>query len=91
MNTYLISYDLLKPETSQEYTKLFHLLRSFPGWAKVLRSVWLIQTHLSSNEVMDMIIKVTDSNDKILVIEVKNNWYILNASKEVSDWMKRNL
>jgi len=91
MNTYLISYDLIKPETSPEYARLFQLLRSFPQWAKVLRSVWLIKTDQSSGEVMDMLRGATDSNDKILVIEVTNNWWTYNVLKEVSDWMKGNL
>ena len=91
MKTYLISYDLIKPETLPEYIRLFNTIKSAQFWAKPLRSVWLVKTTLSSAQIRDELRKVTDPNDKILVIEITNNWASYNLSKEVTNWMQQGL
>lgn len=91
MKTYLISYDLIRPETLPEYIRLFNTIKSATFWAKPLRSVWLVKTTLSSAQIRDEIMKVIDANDKVLVIEVTNNWAAYGLPKAVTDWMKQGL
>lgn len=91
MKTYLISYDLIKPESLPEYIRLFNTIKTAAFWAKPLQSVWLVKTTLSSAQIRDELRKVIDANDKLLVIEVTNNWAAYNLPKEVTDWMQQGL
>lgn len=91
MKTYLISYDLIRPESSPEYTRLINLIKTSTFWAKPLESVWLVKTSLSSMEILKQLQAVTDANDKILVIGVDNDWASFNLLKDVTDWMKGGL
>ena len=91
MRTYLISYDLIRPESLPEYIKLFNTIKTANFWAKPLQSVWFVKTTLSSAQIRDELQKVIDANDKIVVIEVTNNWASYGISQEVIDWMKQGL
>jgi hypothetical protein len=91
MKTYLISYDLIKPESFPEYIRLFSMIKTANFWAKPLRSVWLVKTTLSSAQIRDELMKVIDTNDKIMIIEVTNNWAAYGLPKEVIDWMQKGL
>jgi hypothetical protein len=87
--TYLVSYDLSKPE--RNYDDLFKVLRSFSGYAKALKSVWFVCSDLSTAGVRDKIQKVLDSNDHLLVTNVKHGdsaWYGLEP--DVSNWLQDN-
>lgn len=88
MKTYLISYDLSNPENSSDYERLTELIKSAYDWAKPLESVWLIKSELGSEEILNKIRNVTDANDKILVIEVANNWWA-QLHSEVINWMRK--
>lgn len=90
MKTFLISYDLIN-KTMFDYSKLIEYIKSFNVWAKPLESVWLIKTDLDVMDIVNQIRNITSTNDKILVIEVTNDWASFNISKEVSDWMRNNI
>lgn len=91
MKTYIISYDLIGSETLLDYRKLIDIIKTVDYWAKPLKSVWLVKTNLSSEQIRNELMKVVDSNDKLLVIEVTNNWASFGLPKEVTDWMKQGL
>lgn len=92
MNTLLISYDLVLPETYEDYKLLIQYIKSYSSWAKPLQSVWLVKTTKTPGQVRDEIKAKIDSNDKVLVMDVtKTGWATFNVSKEVTDWMKENL
>lgn len=92
MKTYLISYDLRVPETSEDYKRLINYIKRFDGWSKPLKSVWLINTNLSVSAVRDELKIQTDNNDGILVIDVTDSdWATIGISNEVTDWMNKNL
>jgi hypothetical protein len=88
MKTYLITYDLIKPETSTDYLKLFANIKSHISWAKPMQSVWFIKTNRTKAEVMKLLRSAADSNDKFLVIEVTKDWIAFNLSSSVIEWMK---
>jgi len=90
MNTYLISYNLIKPETSLDYARLVAKIQAYTYWAKPLRNVWIIQTPLPVAQIRDNLRLSMGANDTILVIEVTRNWASLGLPKEVTDWMKNN-
>ncbi len=89
MNTYLVSYDLITP--GQKYKDVGDLLRSFPNWAKVLESTWIIKTPQTAVQVRDRISQVTDSNDKIFVIAVGKEAAWTNLPENLTKWLKENL
>lgn len=91
MKTYLVSYDLIRPESSPEYTRLINLIKTATNWAKPLESVWFIKTDLSSMDIVNKLRAVIDANDKLLVIEVTNDWTSFNVSKDVAEWMRKGL
>lgn len=90
MKTFLISYDLTN-KTIFDYSKLIEYIKSFNAWAKPLESVWLIKTDSNAVDIVNQIRSVTSVDDKILVVEVVNNWASFNISKEVTEWMNGGL
>lgn len=91
MKTYLISYDLIYPETSPQYTELIKIIKTATYWAKPLQSVWLIKTTMNSMQILQQLRRVVDGNDKIIVIDVGNDWASFNLPQDVVDWMKGGL
>jgi hypothetical protein len=92
MKTYLISYDLRVPETSEDYKKLIDHIKSYNSWATPLKSVWFITTSSSVSQVRDDIKSRTDVNDGLLVMDVTgSNWGTIGVGIEVTDWMKENI
>lgn len=92
MNTFLISYDLGSPESRSDYTSISkHIKNLYDNWAHPLQSVWIIKSEKDAGEVRNDIKSVLDLNDKLLVVELTNNWGTYNILKEVTDWMKNNM
>lgn len=92
MKTYLISYDLRVPETSEDYKSLIKFIKTYSFWAKPLKSVWLIKTVKSTSKVRDDLRAVTDFNDGLLVIDVTgSDWSSYGINKTVTDWMQKNI
>lgn len=91
MNTYLISYDLGLPETQASYAQLTAYIKSFSHWAKPLQSVWFVKTTKTAGQIRDEIKTSLDSNDKVIVIKVTPGWGTYAISKQVTDWMHKNI
>lgn len=92
MKTYLISYDLRIPETSEDYKKLIAYIKTYGTYAKPLLSLWFIKTNKTVSVVRDEIKSETDFNDAILVIDVTNsNWGTSGVTKPNTDWMKAHI
>jgi len=92
MNTILISYDLGVPETYIDYINLANHIKSlYSFWARPVKSVWIIKTFDTAEQVRDKLMSILDQNDKLIVVGVTGNWGTYNVSKEVTEWMKTNL
>lgn len=92
MATLLVSYDLSKPETSSDYARVVEYMRTYVTRCKPLYSLWMIKTTKTRTEVRDELLQITDSNDKLLVVDVTGDaaaWSGL--SQETSDWIKAHL
>lgn len=90
MNTYLVSYDLQTP--GKAYATLHSHLKSYSAWAKPLESLWLVKSTLTAEQLRNAVQRYTDSNDKLLVVDVTSKataW--VNLTSEVSVWIKNNL
>jgi hypothetical protein len=60
MAWFMVSYDLRKEMSSDDYTKLYERLKLFSDWAWVLESVWIVQSTSSSavyNHIAPALIK----------------------------------
>lgn len=90
MNTYLISYDLMRP--GQNYTTLHTHIKSYGNWAKPLESFWLIKSSATAVQIKNAIRAHVDANDKVIVINVTGReaaW--VNLPDDVSTWIKSTL
>jgi hypothetical protein len=90
MPVHLISYDLRSP--GKDYTRLHDHLKTYPAWAKPLESLWLIKTPFSAADLREAISRLTDSNDKLLVVNVSSSpaaWK--NLPDDVATWIKNNI
>lgn len=92
MHTYLISYDLHWPETSQDYKNLISEIINYGIWAKPLESCWFVKSYDSIDSIINNLWKYIDANDRLVVLNVTNDlWGSLNIPKEVSNWMNSNI
>lgn len=91
--TYLISYDLGIPEDSSDYEEVIEYIKAFNLWARPLQSVWfVVSDDKSVSDIRSDLMSLTDSNDKILVIDVTDdNWATGRISSKINDWMKENI
>ena len=85
----LVSYDLRSP--NRNYEALYEAIKTYPGWAHPLESVWLINTVETTKAVVDKLRTKLDADDKIVAMSLAGNWTSLNLGKEVSEWMKTNV
>jgi CRISPR/Cas system-associated endoribonuclease Cas2 len=70
MALHLVSYDLDKPE--QNYAGLLARLREL-GAQRILYSEWFLISPSSPQAIRDDLLRLIDANDRILVVELKNN------------------
>ncbi len=88
MKTYLISYDLVNKKILDKYLKLIKAIKTYNYWAKPLESLWLIKTNDSSMQITVYLKKFIDQTDRLLVIEVTDDWTCFNMDLNVVKWMK---
>jgi predicted RNA-binding protein len=92
MYTILLSYDLRIPESSSDYLRLIEYIKSHGTWAKPLKSLWLFKTNKRPSVVRNEVMRIVDSNDGVLVIDVTgDDWATYGIPKKVTDWMDKNM
>jgi len=92
MSVFLVTYDLMKPETSADYENLIAQIKSYQSWAKPEYSTWLIKANKETQTIFNELSAHLDSNDKLLVVDVTNDsWWGKNLSSDVFTWMKNNI
>ena len=87
MKAYCISYDLKSP--NKDYKGLYDAIKMYPWW-HFLESTWLIKTGESPVVVWNHLAKHIDTNDRILIIEVRDNvqgW----LAKAAWEWIHENV
>lgn len=68
MKLLLVTYWLKKPD--RDYSCLWNLLRSAPGWWHYLEWAYIIETDETENSWVDKIRNAIDSMDCFLVVEI---------------------
>jgi hypothetical protein len=83
MALYMVSYDLDKP--GQDYPDLITRLETIKA-RRILFSQWFLISERTPEQVRDDLQRFLDSNDRILVVELKNHaaWKHLMISNDLA-------
>ena len=87
LNNLFISYDLKSPH--QDYVATIDAIKSLGAWAAVQKSLWYVNTNITTAEAAKIVREKQDANDSLIVINTTNNeahWY--NISDEVASHIK---
>lgn len=86
---YIITYDLSSP--GQKYEELLKKIKSYPKWARLGGSSYVVITPQNPAQIRDFLRTVLDRNDKLFVglLKAPAAWY--NLGDEVSQWLNNNL
>jgi hypothetical protein len=72
MAIYQVSYDLQKPE--EHYEDLFEELDDFKRAQRIMDNAWLVRSSKTADEIYGQLEEHLFRKDKLLVIEVSNNY-----------------
>ena len=89
MASYLIGYDLNKPE--QDYKELLDAIKSFTNWWHCLDSTWIVKTDLTAVQIRDKLSPHIDKNDELLVAKLSGEAAWVGFNDECSKWLSNNL
>jgi thermostable 8-oxoguanine DNA glycosylase len=84
MAVYCITYDL----QINNNDNLIEAIKSYGLWWHQSKSTWFIETSQTAREVIDNLRNYTLNGDKIIVIQVKQNWWGIGHKEEEYNWMK---
>lgn len=83
----LVTYDLNKP--GKDYTSLYNVLKTAPGWWHYLESTWILSTTESPDAWSEKIRRVIDENDHFIVVDItrksRQGW----LPKDAWDWIRQ--
>ena len=85
---YIITYDLSNP--GRNYESLLKRIKSYPSWARLGGSSYLVFTDKTATEIRDNLIPSLDSNDKLYVGIMGASAAWIGLASEVSNWIKNN-
>lgn len=83
MAVILVTYDLMAP--GQKYSIIKKYIEDNYTWCKGLESVWLLDTDVPPKKIREDIVNITDSNDKIFVVKITQQWSSWNYY--CADWL----
>lgn len=90
MKTYLIGYDLNKPEA--DYPKLIEAIKEIAnGYWHHLDSTWLIKTNESCESILSKLKPKIDNDDELLIVRLNGEGSWTGFNKSGSDWLKSHL
>ncbi|AXH51921.1 hypothetical protein LI034_03280 [Clostridium perfringens] len=74
MAAYMITYDL--NSKGQKYDEVIKAIKdsSTGAWCTYWKSSYLIKSYLTPNQISDKIKPHLDGNDRLIIIEVKDNY-----------------
>ena len=89
MPSFIVTYDLVKEESSADYKPLIDDLKA-RGGQKYQLSSWLVNVDATAAAVYDHYNKMIDNNDKLMVLELTRNHKQGGNFQGTSDWILRN-
>ena len=89
MRVLLVSYDLRVPG---DYEDLFKAIKSLSnGWWHCLQSVWMIKSDSTCATIRDHLQQHLRAGDKLLVVQVGNDWGTAGLDAECNNWLRSNI
>lgn len=72
MAWYVVSYDLRREVTSEDYTRMHEALRTAADFCWPLESFWIIESDRTPSGVIQVLLdrSVLDDNDGVVVLEI---------------------
>ena len=86
MGLFVITYDLAAE--GQNYDCIIKKIKSYPAWAKLQQSVWIVETPEKAKEIRDDLSGCLDSNDKLFVGKLTGEAAWWNQSDKFTKWFK---
>jgi hypothetical protein len=83
---FLISYDLPNEDSAHDYEPLWEELRNLGG-VRTLLSEWYVNVNNTQEEVYDHFLTFMDTDDRLLVIEVKQRPSFNKGLKGTKDFV----
>jgi hypothetical protein len=82
----IVTYDLNKEPSSDDYANIIGVIKSGKNWARLSESCYAMSTEFSPMVVYEKLKPFLDDGDKILVFTATPP-YFGQHSKEVIDWL----
>ncbi|PBB93233.1 CRISPR-associated protein Cas2 [Mesorhizobium sp. WSM3864] len=89
MTTFVLTYDLNKDETSEDYKELIDELKRLKAH-KYQYSAWLINLSNTAKEVHDHFKSFMDKDDSLWVSELTKKNHYSGAKSGTNQWLKDN-
>ncbi len=91
MPSYLITYDLTKP--NRNYSALYDAIKGLSGtWAHVTESSWVVVgTNLTSITIRDTLAASIDNNDEIFIAKLSGEAAWRGLSTDQTEWLKKHI
>jgi hypothetical protein len=83
---YVVAYDLHEP--GRTYQPVTTAIKNAGAWAHAQGSVWIVDTLLTAEQLLDQVRVAADANDTVLVSQLQHNWWSVNLSASVVTWLK---
>lgn len=84
----LITYDLHCPDS--DYGTLLKAIRALGDACHPLKSVWLVASGFSAEDIRLKLEPLLDADDQLLIVEVDDrNWSRVNLSDADADWFDK--
>ena len=90
MNTYLVAYELFSGNAYMEGS-LEASIKSFGYWARPINNIWLIKSYNTKEYIMGILRQSLGITDKLLIMQVNNEWISTHLGADVVNWMKSGL
>ena len=94
MSWYVVSYDLRREISADDYQRLFTALKGAADWCRPLFSFWIIETPRTPSEIISFLLNIgiLDDDDGIVVLEITgvgNFRRVIDA--EVANWLNQRI
>lgn len=89
MAAYLITYDLVQP--TRNYPALKEYFSRYSTKSHRLESVYIVITDKSATALRNEICQIVDSDDKVLIVKLTNDWKTIGLPESSRNWLARNL
>lgn len=87
---YHLSYDVVNGD-NDDYDNLFEYIDTFPAYAHILKSSWVIKSSKKAYVIRDEINAITTSNVRVLITEMDEGERAASLKNNDIDYLVNNL